>query len=66
MGCPPAPPLLAPQLANNKRVIPILIEPIDLETIPYELRALQFIDFLGHQDEDNYYISVNKLFSHLA
>jgi hypothetical protein len=56
---------LAHALVNKKRVIPILIEPTDLETIPDELRALQFIDFLGHQDEDNYYISVNKLLKQL-
>ena len=32
-------------LSLNKRIIPLLIQPLDLDQIPQELRNIQFIDF---------------------
>lgn len=38
-------------LSVNKRIIPLLIEKIDIEQIPKELRNLQFIDFTDEEEE---------------
>ncbi len=35
----------------KKRIIPLLIEQVDLEQIPVELRILQFIDFTDQEEE---------------
>ncbi|MFP4099722.1 TIR domain-containing protein [Coleofasciculus sp.] len=51
--------------AHNKRLIPVLIEPIALEKIPPRLRSLQFIDCTGHQDEAAYQIATDKLLNEL-
>ena len=48
-------------LSLNKRIIPLLIESINLEQIPSSLRALQFIDFTGSQDEAQFHTIANKL-----
>jgi WD40 repeat protein len=45
----------------NKHIIPLLIEPTDLEDIPLELRSLQFIDFTEHEDEAQYRTVADKL-----
>ncbi len=50
---------------HKKRIIPILIEPTNLEEIPLQLQALQFIDFTNYQDEENYQISVGELLKQL-
>lgn len=42
----------------KKRVIPLLIEQVDLEQIPIELRTLQFIEFTEQQQEENKLINV--------
>ncbi|NET36142.1 MAG: TIR domain-containing protein, partial [Cyanothece sp. SIO1E1] len=48
-------------LSLNKRIIPLLIESIDLKQMSSALRSLQFIDFTGTQDEAQYHTSANKL-----
>ena len=45
----------------NKRIIPLLIDKIDLEQISPELRALQFINFPHDQDESKYRADAAKL-----
>ncbi|MBD2504182.1 TIR domain-containing protein [Anabaena azotica] len=35
----------------KKRIIPLLIEQVDIEQIPVELRTLQFIDFTDQEEE---------------
>ncbi|MGK7931537.1 MAG: TIR domain-containing protein, partial [Microcystaceae cyanobacterium] len=52
---------LAHAFANNKRIIPLLIEETDLDSIPSQLRNLQFIDFTGYQEENSYQKSIDKL-----
>jgi CHASE2 domain-containing sensor protein len=46
---------------KNKRIIPLLIEPTELNAIPPHLRALQFIDFTTHRDEVKYKKDADKL-----
>ncbi len=41
-------------LSLKKRIIPLLIEEIDLEQVPLELRTLQFINFADQEDEEKY------------
>ena len=48
-------------LANNKRIVPLLVEKIQLETIPPEILTLQFIDFTEYKNKDKYCLSVDKL-----
>ncbi|NET02667.1 MAG: TIR domain-containing protein [Sphaerospermopsis sp. SIO1G1] len=48
-------------LANNKRIIPLLLENIEIELINPELNKLQFIDFTEFYDEDKYNLSADKL-----
>ena len=38
-------------LSLNKRIIPLLIQPLDLDQIPQELRNIQFIDFTDKEEE---------------
>jgi len=45
----------------NKHIIPLLIEPTDLNDIPSEQRSLQFIDFTEHEDENQYRTVADKL-----
>ena len=52
-------------LANNKRIIPVLLEETDLELIPLELKKLHFIDFTKSQDEEKYQLSFDKLLGDL-
>jgi CHASE2 domain-containing sensor protein len=52
--------------ANNKRIIPLLIEPTEFDAIPPNLRALQFIDFTTHRDEIKYEKDADKLLRLLA
>lgn len=46
---------------HNKRLIPILITPVDLEQVPPELRAIQFIDMTDHADPVAYQENINTL-----
>ncbi|NET72711.1 MAG: toll/interleukin-1 receptor domain-containing protein, partial [Sphaerospermopsis sp. SIO1G2] len=48
-------------LVNNKRIIPLLIENIDLNLIPDNLKPIQFIDFTQYQDDQEYHFSANQL-----
>ena len=48
-------------LAHKKRIIPLLIEKTDLKQISPTLRALQFIDFTGHENEAKYRTGADKL-----
>jgi WD40 repeat protein len=52
---------IAHAFANNKRIIPLLIEPTELGSIHPNIRVLQFIDFTTHQDEAKYRHDANKL-----
>jgi WD40 repeat protein len=52
---------VAHAFANNKRIIPLLIEPTELDSIHPNLRALQFIDFTTHLDEAKYRNDADKL-----
>ncbi|MEQ8540490.1 MAG: TIR domain-containing protein [Coleofasciculus sp. D1-CHI-01] len=45
----------------NKRIIPLLIEAVDLEMIVPELRTIQFIKCPKDQDESNYQADMAKL-----
>ncbi len=48
-------------LSLNKRIIPVLIEPTDLEEIPPNLRSLQFINLADNTVEDQYQRDIAKL-----
>ena len=50
-------------LSLNKRVIPIQIEPTEIETFPPELKQIQFIDFTekGGKREDGKFFDVKNL-----
>ena len=52
-------------LANNKRIVPLLVEKIQIETIPPEILALQFLDFTEYEDPDKYCQSIDKLIKNL-
>jgi WD40 repeat protein len=52
---------VAHAFANNKRIIPLLIQPTELDSIHPNIRALQFIDFTTHQDEAKYRDDADKL-----
>jgi sugar lactone lactonase YvrE len=52
-------------LANNKRIIPLLIENIDLDLISLRLKKLQFIDFTEAENAEKYRLSVDKLLQEL-
>lgn len=47
--------------ALNKRIIPLLIENINIDKIQPQVRALQFIDFTQHQQPEEFSFSENKL-----
>jgi len=57
---------LAHAFAHNKRIISLLIESIDFEQLPPKLRALQLIDFTGHEDAEKYRIATDKLLKELT
>jgi hypothetical protein len=50
---------------HNKRIIALLIEEKDRESIPSQLGELQFIDLTGYEDSDKYQSGVNKLLGEL-
>ena len=52
-------------LANNKRIIPLLLENVDLTLIPTCLQKLQFIDFTDFDNEEKYQLSADKLLQEL-
>jgi len=52
--------------ANNKRIIPLLIQETDLDQLSPQLRSLQFINFTDHEDEEQYRIDSNKLLKILS
>ncbi|MDB9475593.1 TIR domain-containing protein, partial [Dolichospermum circinale] len=52
-------------LANNKRIIPLLITETDFKLIPLELKKLQFIDFTQSENETEYRFSTDKLLQEL-
>lgn len=52
---------LAHARACHKRIIPLLIVDTDLEQLPPELRALQFINMTDHEDEAEYLADTAKL-----
>jgi WD40 repeat protein len=52
-------------LANNKRIIPLLVAETDLELIPLELKKLQFIDFTQSESAEKYRLSADKLLQEL-
>ncbi|TVP60856.1 MAG: TIR domain-containing protein, partial [Nodularia sp. (in: Bacteria)] len=52
-------------LANNKRIIPLLVAETDLELIPLQLKQLQFIDFTKSDSEEEYLRSADKLLQEL-
>ncbi len=47
--------------SRNKRIIPLLIQDVPIETIPADLRSLQFIHFPHDQEEVNYQADAAKL-----
>ena len=52
-------------LANNKRIIPLLVAETDFKLIPLELKKLQFIDFTQSENEAEYRFSTDKLLQEL-
>ncbi len=52
-------------LANNKRIIPLLIEETDIQLMPAELQQLQFIDLTNAENETKYRQGVDKLLKEL-
>ena len=52
-------------LANNKRIIPLLVAEPDFKLIPLELKKLQFIDFTQSENEAEYRFSTDKLLQEL-
>ncbi|MFN5894617.1 MAG: toll/interleukin-1 receptor domain-containing protein, partial [Dolichospermum sp.] len=52
-------------LANNKRIIPLLVAETDFKLIPLELKRLQFIDFTQSENEAEYRFSTDKLLQEL-
>jgi transcriptional regulator with XRE-family HTH domain len=56
---------LAHALANNKRIIPLLIQETDLDLMPFGLKKLQFIDLTGSGNNDKYPNGIDKLLKEL-
>ncbi|MDJ0533215.1 MAG: TIR domain-containing protein [Xenococcaceae cyanobacterium MO_207.B15] len=52
---------LTQAFAYNKRIIPLLIQEIDLNLIPPKLQELQFIDLTKSEDDRKYRRSIDKL-----
>ena len=51
--------------ANNKRIIPLLIQETDIGLIPSKLEELQFIDLTGSEDDEKYRRGIDKLLKQL-
>lgn len=45
----------------NKRIIPLLLQAVDLEQIPEQLRYLQYIDLTDNVKEDDYLLDESQL-----
>ena len=56
---------LAHAFANHKRIIAFLIQETELDSIPFQVRELQFIDFTGYQEEEKYQESITQLLKEL-
>ncbi len=52
---------LSKAIALNKRIIPVLIEPLSLQEQPLELRSLQHIDFTGADQSNEEDFGLSKL-----
>lgn len=52
---------IAHALSHQKRIIPLLVDKVEIEKIPPELRFLQFINFTDHEEEANYRTASAKL-----
>lgn len=52
---------LSHAMSHKKRIIPLLIQEVDPEQVPPELRVLQFIDAINDEDETQYHAAVAKL-----
>ena len=52
---------LAQAFAHNKRIIPLLIQEIDLNLLPPKLQELQFIDLTKSEDDHKYRHGIDKL-----
>ena len=52
-------------LANNKRIIPLLIKETDLQLMPEQLQKLQFIDLTNVENESQYRRGIDKLLKEL-
>ncbi|ASC74051.1 histidine kinase [Halomicronema hongdechloris C2206] len=48
-------------LRLNKRIIPLLVRPVDLETVPEPLRVLQFIDLSDNTQPSDYWSDESDL-----
>lgn len=44
----------------NKRIIPLLVEPIDPQSLPVDLQTLQFVDFSDHQNPETFHDDVAR------
>lgn len=53
-------------LKLNKRTISLLIEPMDLDKVPSEIRSLQFLDLTAFDEEAEYRECFDKLLKNLA
>ena len=52
---------LTQAFANNKRIIPLLIQETDIKLIPSQLQELQFIDLTESEDDQKYARGIDKL-----
>lgn len=48
-------------LQYNKRIIPLLIEPLEEQEFPEEIRHLQYIDFTDNAKEDDFYDDIGGI-----
>ena len=51
--------------ANNKRIIPLLVQETDLKLIPSQIQGLQFIDLTGSEEEQKFHHGIDKLLKEL-
>ena len=52
---------LAHALTYYKRIIPLLIEPIEMDSVPEQIRSLQFINLINYQQQFIYQKGVGEL-----
>ncbi|MEL7501852.1 MAG: TIR domain-containing protein [Cyanobacteria bacterium J06554_6] len=45
----------------HKRIIPLLVQPLDLDTLPADLRTLQFVDFSALASDPHFDRAINEL-----